>query len=182
MLRVDVDRVAIAGLRELLHQRVVEVARAHAEDRQVDAGLALSRDEALQLALIADADVEVAVGGEDHAVHRLRVVLPVRAVGPLLERGTGGKGLTHGYVFASATFANPSTYRATMSASMFTSVPGFSRDSVVTGTHFTDNGGWGVLHTKGVGDDFATNDAGSITPLPGDNTFSGNGLGPFLEN
>jgi hypothetical protein len=52
-----------------------------------------------------------------------------------------------------------------------------SRNSTVTLNFFTDNGGWGVLYRNGTGDDFS--EGGSITPLPGDNMFSGNGLGPF---
>ena len=66
--RIDVSRHAIAVLRQRLHQPVVVIAVAEAEHGQVNAGLPLGLDEALQLLGIGDADVEIAIGRQDDAV------------------------------------------------------------------------------------------------------------------
>ena len=65
---VDVGGVAVADLRELLHQRIVVVAPAEAEDAQAHAGSAPALHQLMQRLLVHGADVEVAVGGEDDAV------------------------------------------------------------------------------------------------------------------
>ncbi len=65
---VDVSCDAVAVLGQALHQRVIVIAAAEAEYRQVNTGLALALDDVLQLLEIGDADVEIAVGGEDDAV------------------------------------------------------------------------------------------------------------------
>ncbi len=65
---VDVGGHAVAVLREGLRHFVAIVAFAEAEHGQIDAFLALSCDEALQLVLVGDADVEVAIGGQEDAI------------------------------------------------------------------------------------------------------------------
>ena len=68
--RVDVGVVAVAAVGELLQRRVLEVAHAEAEHGQEHARScalsSISRDQARPGSV--DADVEVAVGGEDDAV------------------------------------------------------------------------------------------------------------------
>src|SRR5690606_13344504 len=66
--RIDVSGNAVAVLRQRLHQGVVVVAAAEAEHRKVDAGVALTLDEVLEFLRIVDANVEVAIGGDDDAV------------------------------------------------------------------------------------------------------------------
>ena len=67
--RIDVGGVAVAMLREALHQRVVVVAHPETEHRERDPALALARDVVLERVGVGEADVEVPVGGEDDAVH-----------------------------------------------------------------------------------------------------------------
>ncbi len=62
--RVDVGGVAVAGLRQLLHHRVVVIVAAETEHGEIDARVALAGDEILQRVGIGDADVEIAVGGQ----------------------------------------------------------------------------------------------------------------------
>ena len=65
---VDIGGGAVAVLGQRLHQRVVVVAHAEAEHREEDSLAALALDEALQLVPVGDADVEVAVGRQDHPI------------------------------------------------------------------------------------------------------------------
>ena len=64
--------MAVAVVGQLLHRRVLEVAHAEAEHGQEDAALALLLDQAHQLGLAGDADVEIAVGAEDDAIEPRR--------------------------------------------------------------------------------------------------------------
>ena len=66
--RIDIGMVAVADVGQLFGHRIVVVAGAEAQRRQRDAGLALVGDHRFQRLLIVRADVEIAVGGEDHAV------------------------------------------------------------------------------------------------------------------
>ena len=66
--RIEVGVVPIALVRQLLHRRVFQVAGTDAEDREKHAALPLALDQPHQVVLIDHADVEVAVGGEDHAI------------------------------------------------------------------------------------------------------------------
>ena len=66
--RVDVRVVAVALVGQLLHRRVLEVADAEAEHGQEHAAGALLFDQPHELVLAGGADVEVAVGREDHAI------------------------------------------------------------------------------------------------------------------
>ncbi len=75
--RVDIGSVAVALLRQLLHQRVVVVAHAEAEAGKRDPTLPLARDKVFQLVRIGDPNVEVAVRRQDHAIDA--VLLEVRA-------------------------------------------------------------------------------------------------------
>ena len=59
--------MAVAVLGERLHDRVVKVSTPEAEDGEVGAGLALLGDIGLQPVGVADADVEIAVGGQKDA-------------------------------------------------------------------------------------------------------------------
>ena len=91
--RVDVGVVAVALVGELLQRRVLEVAHAEAEHasgtRRVLAFSSISR---VELALAGDADVEVAVGAEDHAVDAaLDEVLAGDLVGELDARAAVGR-------------------------------------------------------------------------------------------
>ena len=67
--RVDVGMVAVAHIGQLLGQCVVVVAGAEAERGQRDARPALVGHHRFQRILADGADVEVAIGGQDHAVH-----------------------------------------------------------------------------------------------------------------
>ena len=60
--------VAIACIRQFLHHRVLVVAVSDAQDGEKHARFALRRDVALQLGGVVDADVEVAVRHQHHAV------------------------------------------------------------------------------------------------------------------
>ena len=60
---------AVAHVRQFHRHGVVVVAFAEAQRRQRDAALALLRDARLECLGVHGAHVEVAVGGEDHAVH-----------------------------------------------------------------------------------------------------------------
>ncbi|MCB1566660.1 MAG: hypothetical protein KDI78_13790, partial [Xanthomonadales bacterium] len=61
--------IAVADVGQLLCQFVVVIALAEAEGGQCDAILALDLDHLLQRVDAGGADVEVAVGGQHHAVH-----------------------------------------------------------------------------------------------------------------
>ena len=65
---VEIRVVAVAVIGEHLHARVLVVVVADAEGREVDAVVALLLDQLQQIVVAGDADVEVAVGGEDDAV------------------------------------------------------------------------------------------------------------------
>ena len=65
---VDVGVVAVALIRELLERRVLVVAHAEAEHAEEHATLCSLFDQAREIALIGDADVEVAVGHQDDAI------------------------------------------------------------------------------------------------------------------
>ncbi len=65
---VDIRIGAVAGIGQLLHQLLVVVAGAEAERGQRHAGLALLFHHALELPEVGHAHVEVAVGGQQHAV------------------------------------------------------------------------------------------------------------------
>ena len=68
LLGVNVCVVAVPLVGQLLHHRVVEVARADAEHREEDSALALLLDESDERLVARHADVEVAVGREYDAV------------------------------------------------------------------------------------------------------------------
>ena len=70
-LRVDVGVVAVALVGQLLHRVVVEVAAAEAEHAEEHAAVALMFDQLDEIVVVGNADVEVAVGGEDDAVDAL---------------------------------------------------------------------------------------------------------------
>ena len=70
---VDIGGGAVAVLRERLHQRVVVIAHAEAEHGEEHALAALALDIALQLVRVGDADIEIAVGGEDDAVDAIGI-------------------------------------------------------------------------------------------------------------
>src|SRR4029453_19587380 len=67
--RVEVGIVPLALVGQPLHRRVLQVTRADTQHGEEDAALALLFDQTDQLILAGHADVEVAVGGQDHAVH-----------------------------------------------------------------------------------------------------------------
>ncbi len=91
-LGVDVGVVAVPLVGQLLHRRVVEVARAEAEHGEKDAAAPLLLDQADQLGVARHADVEVAVGGEDDAVRAAAdEVLFGDAVGELYPRAAVGR-------------------------------------------------------------------------------------------
>ena len=66
--RIDIRGCPIAVLGERLHERIVVIALADAEDRQENAALALPFNKAFEFALVGDADVEITVRRQDHAV------------------------------------------------------------------------------------------------------------------
>ena len=70
--------VAVPGIRQLLHVRILVIAAPDAQHRQEDAAFALRRDEVLQLLRRRNADVEVAVRHENDAVVRLLVEVLLR--------------------------------------------------------------------------------------------------------
>ncbi len=84
---------------ELLERRVLQVAHPETEDGEVDLGLRLGFDEAHELALVGDPDVEITVGGEDHPVaaagDELLLRNPVGELDPLpaVGRAAGGEAL-----------------------------------------------------------------------------------------
>ena len=94
-LRVEVVVIAVALVRELVHEGVFEVVGAHAERREIDAALCLLLNHLHKLVLVGHTDVEVAVGAEQHAVHAaLDKILGRDAIGfanaALAIGGTGG--------------------------------------------------------------------------------------------
>ena len=66
--RVDISGDAVPVLGEGLHGLVIVVALTEAENREENSGVAFALDEILQFLGVGDAHVEIAVGGEDHAV------------------------------------------------------------------------------------------------------------------
>ena len=72
--------VAVAVLCESLHAVVLQIARAEAENCQINAGAALLRYELGKLVLVGDAHVEVAVGGKNNTVAAVRYVVARRDV------------------------------------------------------------------------------------------------------
>ena len=66
--RIDVGVVAVAVVRELLHQMVVVVAGPEAQRRERHTGLAFFFGEILQRLEVDRTDVEVTVGCEDDPV------------------------------------------------------------------------------------------------------------------
>ena len=90
--RIEVRVVAVPLIRQHLHRRILEIGFTDAEDGQEDPALALALDEARQFGLAGDADVEVAVGGEDDAVDAvLDEVLAGEIVGQLDTGGAVGR-------------------------------------------------------------------------------------------
>ena len=67
-ITVVIGIVAVPVQRERLHQIVARVAQPDADDGERDAACSLVLNELRQLIGIGDADVEVAVGEDDHAV------------------------------------------------------------------------------------------------------------------
>ena len=89
--RVDVAVGAVAGIGDALHQLFVVVAGAEAQRGQRDAALPALLDQALELFEVGDADVEVAVGGQQDAVDAaVDVALARHPVGQLDAAGAGG--------------------------------------------------------------------------------------------
>ncbi len=81
---VDVGVVAVPLVGQLLHLGVLEVAGAEAEHGQEDAVATALLDQPDQFALARDADVEVAVAGQDDPVVALLLeVLPRHLIGQL---------------------------------------------------------------------------------------------------
>ena len=70
--------VAVPGIRQLLHVRILVIAAPDAQHRQEDAAFALRRDEVLQLLRRRNADIEVAVRHKNDAVVRLLVEVLLR--------------------------------------------------------------------------------------------------------
>ena len=60
--------MAVPLVGELLQGGVLDVAHAKAEHAQEDAALGLGLDQLDEFILVGDADVEIAVGGQDDAV------------------------------------------------------------------------------------------------------------------
>ena len=88
---VDVGVIAVAGIGQLLHQPIVVVAGAETERGERDAALALSFNQILQCLEIDRADVEIAIGGQNHSVDAaLDEALPGQVVGQLNTRATVG--------------------------------------------------------------------------------------------
>ncbi len=69
--RVDVSVVAVPLVGELFERRVFQVAHAVAQRAEEDFALGLLFDQPDEAPLVGDADVEIAVGGENHAVDSL---------------------------------------------------------------------------------------------------------------
>ena len=83
--RVEVRVVAVALVGEHLHGRVLQVPFADAEHRQEHAALPFLARSVEQLVVAGHADVEVAVGGEDHAVDAVAIeVLARGGIGELM--------------------------------------------------------------------------------------------------
>ncbi len=72
--RIDIGGDTVAVLRQGLHPRILVVATPEAQHGQEDSLFTLALDKALQLPVVGDTDIEVAVGGEDNAVDRVFVV------------------------------------------------------------------------------------------------------------
>ena len=66
--RVDIVIVAVAFVGDPFHLRVLDVARAEAEDGQEHARFRLLGREVFEGLVVAKSDVEVAVGAKDHTV------------------------------------------------------------------------------------------------------------------
>ena len=65
---VDIGRVAVAVLRQALHELVVVVPHAETEHGKEHATVALAGNVAFEFSRVGNADVEIPVGGENHPI------------------------------------------------------------------------------------------------------------------
>ena len=96
---VDIGVIAVTDIGDALHHRLVVIAGAEAERRQRDAGVAVALHQLLQHLVVADPDVEVAVGRQEDAVHRPLAEVGARGgIGQLdpLPAGRGAAGIEAG--------------------------------------------------------------------------------------
>ena len=88
--RVDIRRHSIAVLRQRLRQLIAVVALSESEHGQENAFRAFALDETLELVRAGDADVEVAVRGQEDAIHAALAEMGLgKLVRPLDTFGAG---------------------------------------------------------------------------------------------
>ena len=89
---VDIGVIAVTVVGDLFHHRLVVIACPEAERGERDAAVALPFDHVDQRVGVGNADVEIAVRGQDHAVHAaLDEALLGHGIGEFEPRSAGGR-------------------------------------------------------------------------------------------